>query len=121
MFTLEPEAIDAVIACQHSVGRQEICGLCAVDAAGTQHFIALTNHSFDPHRFETSASDEALVGRVLRQRGWSVLAFVHTHLWADPEMSDPDAWSFAHDSLPWVIVMIRGGRVEQRTFGLTRM
>jgi hypothetical protein len=53
-FTLEPEVLETLLACQLGAGWQEICGLCAVDATGRQHFLALRNYAADPSRFETS-------------------------------------------------------------------
>jgi proteasome lid subunit RPN8/RPN11 len=115
-FTLGSEVLETLFAYQQAVGRQEVCGLCAVDATGRQHFLALRNYAADPNRFETSVADEAVVRSAAAHRAWRISAFVHTHRGGAPDMSGQDAVSFRRDTLPWVIVAINGGKVQQRTY-----
>jgi proteasome lid subunit RPN8/RPN11 len=116
-LALEGLALTAVVECQRAAGQREICGLCAVDLGGRQHFLALTNRAFDPDRFEILAADEAVSRSIAEQRGWRILAFVHTHLGFGPEMSEHDMRAFRRDSLPWIIVTVEGVHTRQRTYG----
>jgi proteasome lid subunit RPN8/RPN11 len=115
-FTLAPEIVETLLAYQQFFGSGEVCGLCAVDDMGLQHFLALRNYAADPHRFETSVADEAVALRVAANWAWRILAFVHTHPGGSPNMSGHDAVSIYRDALPWVIVGINGTTVEQRTY-----
>jgi len=115
-FTLEPEVLETLLEYQQVVSWQEVCGLCAVDATGRQHFLALRNYAADPNRFETSVADEAVVRSAAAHRAWRVSAFIHTHRGGPPSMSGQDAVSFRRDTLPWVIVAINGEKVVQRTY-----
>jgi proteasome lid subunit RPN8/RPN11 len=105
-----------VVACQQAAGCQEICGLCAVDAKGGQHFLGLTNCARDPDRFETMALDESIARSAARQREWEITAFVHTHLHGGPEMSERDERAFRRDVMPWIIVAISGQGTCQRAY-----
>ncbi|WP_445503811.1 Mov34/MPN/PAD-1 family protein [Microvirga sp. G4-2] len=115
-FALADDALAAIAACQRASGRREICGLCAEDPSGAQHFLALNNHEYDPSRFETVAADEAVLRGIAHRLEWRILAFVHTHLCGSPELSKHDMQSFRNDLLPWVIVAIEGDCIQQRTF-----
>lgn len=115
-FALRDEALAAVVASQNAAGRREICGLCAVDSHGIQHFLFLTNHSGEPDRFETSTTDEANVRSIASLRGWSICAFVHTHVSGKPEMSRFDRRCFDRDALPWVILVVTETRVQQHSY-----
>ena len=115
-FTLGSEVLETLLACQQAVGWQEVCGFCAVDATGRQHFLALRNCAADPNRFETSVADEAVVRSAAAHRAWRISAFVHTHPGGTPDMSGQDAVSFRRDPLPWVIVAVDDANVQHRTY-----
>lgn len=119
-LSLDGPALAALVGCQRAAGQQEVCGLCAIDPGGTQHFLALANHASDPDRFETSAADEAHMHVVIARLGWRISAFVHTHVRGGPEMSEPDSRMFRRDALPWVIVAINGPHIHQRIYGASR-
>jgi proteasome lid subunit RPN8/RPN11 len=117
VFALDEQAIAVVTACQKAKGWQEVCGLCAADASGAHHFLALTNHALDPWSFETSTNDEAILRSILVRRGWQIVAFVHTHIGSSVEMSEQDTRSYRRDILPWIIVAIDGEEVRQHCYG----
>ena len=101
---LEPDALATVVAWQRAAGSQEVCGLAAVDELCRQRVIRLTNHAGLADAFEVSRSEEEVMRAAAAQRGWEIIAFLHTHPHHAPEMSPRDAWCFARDTLPWIIV-----------------
>jgi proteasome lid subunit RPN8/RPN11 len=113
---LNNPALATVVACQRDAGTREVCGLCAIDAGGIQHFLLLTNCSGEPNRFETSAAEEALVRSTAKQLGWTIWAFVHTHVTGDVGMSEHDRRSFGRDVLPWIILSVTQTHVRQCTY-----
>jgi proteasome lid subunit RPN8/RPN11 len=115
-LTLSPEVLETLLACQRAAGWREVCGLCAVDATGRQHFLGLRNYAADPNCFETSTADEALVRSAAAHQTWLIAAFVHTHPGGTTDMSRQDAVCFRRDPLSWVIVAITGVHVQQRTY-----
>jgi proteasome lid subunit RPN8/RPN11 len=114
---LGPAALDTVIAWQRSAGAREVCGLCAVDQHDEQHVLVLTNHGGLRDQFAVSRSEEEVVRRAAAQRGWEIVAFVHTHPRDTPEMSPRDARGFERDTLPWIIVGTPTVFPRQRAYG----
>jgi proteasome lid subunit RPN8/RPN11 len=101
---LDSDALAMVATWQRAAGPREVCGLCAVDAQGVQHVLPLTNHAGLAGEFEVCRSEEEVVRAAAAQRGWTIVAFLHTHPQDEPEMSPRDASTFERDKLPWIIV-----------------
>lgn len=115
-LSLTPDALLDVLAWQRAAGPQEVCGLCAVDESGRQRMLRLTNASDLPAAFEVTRAEEQIVCAAAAQRGWTIVAFVHTHPHHPPDMSPRDARCFARDTLPWIIVETSTRLPCQRTF-----
>lgn len=113
---LDGDALTTVVAWQRAAGSQEVCGLCAVDEFGGQRVIRLTNRAGLAGAFEVSRSEEQVVRAAAAQRGWEVVAFLHTHPHHAPEMSPSDARCFQRDTLPWVIIGTPTAGPRQRTY-----
>lgn len=50
------------------------------------------------------------------QRGWQIVAFLHTHPHHAPAMSQRDARAFERDTLPWIIVGTPTTSPQQRGY-----
>ena len=57
-----------------------------------------------------------LVWAAAAERGWKIVAFVHTHPQYGPEMSPRDLRCFERDSLPWIIIGTPTMVLRQRTY-----
>jgi len=101
---LNPASLALVVAWQRAAGSHEVCALCAVDHAGRQRLLQLTNHAELTGAFEVSRSDSDAVRAAATRLGLKIVAFVHTHPHHGPDMSPRDAQSFDRDTLPWIIV-----------------
>lgn len=101
---LEEDALAMVVGWQRTAGAHEVCALCAVDELGGQRILRLTNHAALAGSFEVSRSEEEVMRAAATQRGWEIVAFLHTHPHHTPEMSPHDARCFRRDTLPWIIV-----------------
>jgi proteasome lid subunit RPN8/RPN11 len=101
---LNVSALATVVAWQRASGSSEVCGLCAVDEFGAQRVLRLTNHAGLADAFEVSRSEEQVVRAATTQRGWKIVAFLHTHPHHGPEMSPRDGRCFERDTLPWIII-----------------
>jgi len=118
---LEPPSLDAdslrqVIEWQLLAGSSEVCGFCAVDQFGNQHLLRLANHAGEPDGFEISNSEVEVARDAASQRGWKIVAFVHTHPQHTAELSPRDARSFVRDTVAWIIVGTPTSRPHQRTY-----
>jgi proteasome lid subunit RPN8/RPN11 len=113
---LDQSALETVIAWQRAAGLMEVCGFCAIDDGGRQHLMRLTNNAGLPDAFEISRSEELVVRKAAEQRGWEIVAFLHTHPDDSPAMSARDAQCFARESLPWIIIGTPTGQPSQRTY-----
>jgi len=51
-----------------------------------------------------------------KQRGWQIIAFLHTHPNHAPDMSSRDARCFERDTLPWIIIGTPTSNPCQRTY-----
>jgi proteasome lid subunit RPN8/RPN11 len=101
---LGAEALSAVVGWQRKAGSKEVCGLCAVDQSGEQRMLLLANHAGLANEFEVSRSEEEVARAAARERGWEIVAFVHTHPDHAPKMSAHDTRCFERDTFPWIIV-----------------
>jgi proteasome lid subunit RPN8/RPN11 len=113
---LKPDALATVVAWQRAAGFEEVCGLAAIDELCRQRVIRLTNHSGLADAFEVSRSEEEVMRVAAAQRGWEIVAFLHTHPRHGPEMSVRDASSFARDTLPWIIIGTPVTSPDQRAY-----
>jgi proteasome lid subunit RPN8/RPN11 len=113
---LDGEALAWVAAWQREAGSREVCGLCAVDGLGELRLLPLTNQAGLPGAFEISRSEEAVVRVAAAQRGWEIVAFLHTHPHHAPEMSQRDAIAFERDTVPWIIVGTPTTSPQQRSY-----
>jgi proteasome lid subunit RPN8/RPN11 len=113
---LDGEALARVAAWQREAGSREVCGFCAVDCLGELRLLRLTNQAGLPGAFEISYSEEAVVRVAAAQRGWEIVAFLHTHPHHAPEMSQRDARAFERDTLPWIIVGTPATSPQQRSY-----
>jgi proteasome lid subunit RPN8/RPN11 len=104
MLSLDDDSLEKVCAWQRDSGPLEVCGFCAVDRLGRQHVLRLTNHAAEPDAFETSRSEERAALAAADERGWKIVAFLHTHPEDGADMSPRDALCFERDTLPWIIV-----------------
>jgi proteasome lid subunit RPN8/RPN11 len=50
------------------------------------------------------------------QRGWQIVAFLHTHPHHAPDMSPRDLRCFESDTLPWIIIGTPVSDPAQRTY-----
>ena len=101
---LNQASLALVVSWQRAAGSREVCGLCAVDYAGRQRLLQLTNYAELTGAFEVSRSDSDAVRAAAARLGLKIVAFVHTHPYHGPDMSPRDAQSFNCDTLPWIIV-----------------
>lgn len=115
-ITLSAEALATVLDWQRVAGSLEVCGLLAVDGSGRQQMLLLTNHAGLTGAFEVSRSESRLVRAAAAQRGWGIVAFVHTHPYHPPALSARDAQCFERDDLPWIIVGNAASDPVQRTY-----
>ena len=113
---LDGDALSTVLAWQSAAGSQEVCGLCAVDEFGRQRLLQLTNHAGLADAFEVSQSEDEIVRAAAAQRGWKIVAFLHTHPHHGPEMSPRDGCAFDRDTLPWIIVGTSTTLPRQRAY-----
>ncbi|MFS8087121.1 MAG: Mov34/MPN/PAD-1 family protein [Acidobacteriota bacterium] len=116
MLSLDGNCLETVVAWQRAAGILEVCGYCAVDAFGKHHLIQLTNHAGRPDAFEISPLEEETAQLAARQRGWQIVAFLHTHPSHSPDMSSRDALCFERDTLPWIIIGTPTSDPCQRTY-----
>jgi proteasome lid subunit RPN8/RPN11 len=105
-----------VLAWQRAAGPQEVCALCAIDESGRQRVLRLTNSAGLADAFEVTRSEEQIAAAAAEQRGWTIVAFVHTHPHDPPEMSPRDLRSFERDTLPWIIVGTSTRFPRQRSY-----
>lgn len=110
------DSLRRLVAWQRAAGPQEVCGLCAIDESGQQRVLRLTNSAGVADAFEVTRSEEQIVSAAAAQRGWTILAFVHTHPHHPPEMSPRDTRYFDRDTLPWIIVATSTRVPRQHTF-----
>lgn len=123
VLSLQRDALDTVMAWQRAAGPLEVCALCAVDRFGVQHLFRLTNHAGMIGSFEVSRVEEHIARSVAAEKGWEIVAFVHSHPHHAPDMSPRDARTFERDTLPWIIVATTVSYPAQRTYirGITRI
>lgn len=116
MLALNDAALSQVVGWQRAAGSSEVCAFCAIDQFGEQHLLRLANHAGEPDAFEISNSEVDVARNAARQRGWEIVAFVHTHPQHAPELSPRDARSFARDTVAWIIVGTPTSSARQRTY-----
>lgn len=113
---LNHAALSQVVVWQRAAGSAEVCAFCAIDKFGEQHLLRLANHAGEPDAFEISHSEVEVARDAAGQRGWKIVAFVHTHPQHPPELSPRDARSFARDTVAWIIVGTPTSSPCQRTY-----
>jgi proteasome lid subunit RPN8/RPN11 len=113
---LDDCAMDVIDQLQRTAGLREVCAFCVVDANGMQRIVSVANNSGSIGEFEISRSEDEAVSLAVAERGWQIVAFLHTHPEGVADMSPRDAQCFMRDSLPWIIVATLGGRLSQRTY-----
>ena len=84
---------------------KEVCGLLIIDAAEQQRFVLLRNLAVHAGYFILDELELERVQRLVRQKGWRPVAFLHTHE-QGVEMSTLDRKYFQQNALalPWVII-----------------
>ncbi len=115
-MSLQRDALDTVMTWQRAAGSLEVCALCAVDRFGEQHLLRLTNHAGVIGSFEVSRVEEQIARSVAAEKGWKIVAFVHSHPHHAPDMSSRDTRTFERDTLPWIIIATTASYPAQRTF-----
>lgn len=116
LIALESNSLATVIAWQRTAGSAEVCCFCAVDQFGVQHLMHLTNDAGLPDAFEISLSEVEVARMAANERGWEIVAFVHTHPTDPPDMSSRDARCFLRDTVPWIIIGTPTSTPSQRTY-----